>query len=58
MVKVDLVDLAELVGCGEDVGEAVEDHVDRLVVLGGQEVAERLEDALAAQVHNLLNTST
>ena len=41
-----LVHLPELLGGGEDVGEPVQDHTHGLVVLGGQEVTERLQNSL------------
>ena len=41
-----LVHLAELLGGGEDVGEPVQDHTHGLVVLGGQQVTERLQNSL------------
>ena len=45
----DLVHLPELLGGGEDVGDAVQHHADNLVVLGSQQVTERLEDSLHQQ---------
>ena len=41
-----LVHLPELLGGGEDVGEPVQHHAHGLVVLGSQEVTERLQNSL------------
>ena len=41
-----LVSLPELLGRGQDVAHPVQHHVDNLVILGSQQVAEWLENSL------------
>ena len=48
-----LVHLRKLLCSCQDVAHAVEDDADSLVVLGGEKVAEGLQNALAAEVNDL-----
>ena len=48
-----LIHLRELLGCCQDVADTIENDADSLVILGGEQVTEGLEDTLAAQVDNL-----
>ena len=54
----DLLSLADLVRGAEDVVDAVEDDGDGLVVSGGEEVAERLEDPVLAEGNDLLDRAS
>ena len=53
-----LVHLRELFCCRQDVAHTIEDNADSLVILGGEQVAEGLENALTAQVDNLRHLRT
>ena len=48
-----LVHLGELLSGCQDVAHTIEDDADSLVILGGEKVAEGLQNALAAEVNNL-----
>ena len=37
-----IVSLVQLVGCGEDVGDTIQDSIDSLVILGSKKVTEGL----------------